>query len=79
MDKLYYTNDINDGCGALRYKNRFLKDYLREKNNIDRYMETTIVCLIIFATGVYGSVAAFSVKQFLQYKKNNEIEMIAID
>ena len=42
-------------------------------------METTIVCLIIFATGLYGSVAALSVKEYLQNKKNKEIEMIAID
>ena len=33
MDKLYYTNDINDACGALRYKNRFLKENLREKKD----------------------------------------------
>jgi hypothetical protein len=42
-------------------------------------METTIVCLIIFATGLYGSVAAFSVKEYLQNNKNKEIDMITLD
>jgi|TARA_B100001063_G_scaffold223066_1_gene229970 hypothetical protein len=42
-------------------------------------METTIVFLIIFATGLYGSVAAFSIKEYFNNNKNKEIEMIALD
>jgi hypothetical protein len=45
-------------------------------------METTIVCLIFFACGLYGSVATFSVKEYFKYNKNKEskdIDMIALD
>ena len=42
-------------------------------------METTIVCLIFFACGLYGSVAAFSVKEYFKNKENKEIDMIALD
>tara|TARA_X000001036_G_scaffold437937_1_gene484498 strand:+ start:520 stop:669 length:150 start_codon:yes stop_codon:yes gene_type:complete len=42
-------------------------------------MESTIVCFIIFVTGLYGSVAAFSVKEYFQNNKNKEIEMIALN
>ena len=39
-------------------------------------METTIAFFIIFVTGLYGSVAAFSVKEVIQNnnKKENKVD-----
>tara|TARA_B100001063_G_scaffold221172_1_gene226631 strand:+ start:851 stop:967 length:117 start_codon:yes stop_codon:yes gene_type:complete len=36
-------------------------------------METTIVCLIVFVSGLYSSVAPFSLKEILQNNKKKKI------